>query len=117
MAERAADTSWIDDLIWDPGQQPERTALAWQRTYVAMLLATLAVLRLALLQESTLGVVAALSCAAVCVACVLTTVGAYRTLISRLGSGQPIEPMGSPALLAVAVTSLSVSTSFVAISL
>ncbi|GLW62552.1 hypothetical protein Arub01_07960 [Actinomadura rubrobrunea] len=89
--------------LWDPGAQPERTALAWSRTTLSLLAAGLLCLRLA---PSAVG--AALAAAAVCGAAALQMRRARRAHLRRarrLPAGAPIADPVS-VLLATAVTVL-----------
>ncbi|GAA4068522.1 MULTISPECIES: DUF202 domain-containing protein [Actinomadura] len=89
--------------LWDPGAQPERTALAWSRTTLSLLAAGLLCVRLA---PSAAG--AALAAAAVCGAAALQLRRARRTHHRRgrrLAAGAPVADPAS-VLLATAVTVL-----------
>ncbi|WP_345019852.1 DUF202 domain-containing protein [Actinomadura keratinilytica] len=89
--------------LWDPGAQPERTALAWSRTTLSLLVAGLLCVRLA---PSAAG--AALAAGAVCGAAALQLRRARRTHRRRgrrLPAGAPVADPAS-VLLATAVTVL-----------
>lgn len=77
------------EAVWDPGLQPERTNLAWQRTWLALLSAGLIVARLVAHYSGAAGV--AIAAAAVLLAAVLGRIGSrrYATLQHRLQSETP----------------------------
>ena len=85
---------------WDPGLQPERTALAWQRTGVAASLASLVALRDGIAAADPPVVVLAV----LALAAALAVVGQSRTELPRrvraLRAGAPLPaPAAVPAVL------------------
>ncbi|MFI0356712.1 DUF202 domain-containing protein [Actinomadura sp. 9N407] len=89
--------------LWDPGAQPERTALAWSRTTLSLIVAGLLCVRFA-----PSGPAAALSAAAVCGAVSLQlrrTQKQHHRRHQRLTAGTRVADPGS-ILLATAVTML-----------
>lgn len=98
------------DQLWDAGLQPERTALAWQRTCLACAAGSLAVLRLAVTAGSALAALLG----AVALLMTVATAGwlrlRYRRMTRRLNRGSPIATLGPalPTALAIALLGLSV---------
>lgn len=79
----------------DEGRAPERTALAWQRTGLAVVLAGVAVLRLAAVRGTVVGVVTAVVAVVLAVAVLVRVrLGYDRAVAATAG---PTPPMG-PAL-------------------
>lgn len=90
----------------DTGAQPERTALAWQRTSLAVVLACTAVLRLAAVRGSVGGsVVAVLAALLAGVALVRVRFGYVRSA-SDLVSGGGTVMMGPAAFTAASIALL-----------
>ena len=87
-----------------PGAQPERTALAWQRTSLAVVLACAAVLRLAALRGSVTGSVVAVAAAVLAVASLARVRFGYARSASRL-----LEETGTVVMGPAAVTAGSVA--------
>jgi putative membrane protein len=93
----------------DGGVQPERTALAWQRTGLAVVLASLAVLRLAAFRGSVAGVVVgAVAGVLAVVALVLVRFG-YARGVRDVSSGAGAVAMGPAATTTAAIALLAVS--------
>ncbi|MBG6087693.1 DUF202 domain-containing protein [Actinomadura viridis] len=89
--------------LWDPGAQPERTALAWSRTTLSLLVAGLFCVRLAPSPAAT-----ALAAAAVCGAVSLQlrrALAGHRGRGRRLAAGAPVADPVS-VLLATVLTVL-----------
>ena len=76
--------------IWDPGLQVERTSLAWQRTNLSLLGASLVCARLVMVVLPGLGIVMAVTSAAL--AAVLTAMHGRRLgrLRGAVSSGVPL---------------------------
>lgn len=70
MTDRGAESAW------DPGLQPERTSLAWQRTWLALLCAGLIVARLVAPYSVSAGIL--IAAASVLVAAALGRIGSRR---------------------------------------
>lgn len=87
------------DSTWDPGLQPERTSLAWQRTWLALLSVGLIVARLVAHYSLTLGVV--IASGAVLLAAILGRLGSrrYAELQHELHAATPQGRGGINALL------------------
>ena len=83
--------------LWDPGLQPERTALAWQRTALATAVAALAVTRLATHRPSVPVLVVAVLAAAFAALTAVRSAINYRRAVRELHAGRPLRPLG-PAL-------------------
>lgn len=86
----------------DEGRAPERTALAWQRTGLAVVFAGVAVLRLAVVRGSVAGVAAGL------LAMLTAAVVLARVRLGGRGTAVdgPTVPMGPAALTAVSIALL-----------
>jgi uncharacterized membrane protein YidH (DUF202 family) len=93
---------------WDRGLQPERTALAWQRTGLATAAAALAALRLAvLLNNPVAAVMAAVALGGAVGAAMHARLG-YRRLTRRLTLGLPAGLVGPPPVQVAAVVLLGI---------
>lgn len=77
------------DAVWDPGLQPERTSLAWQRTWLALLSAGLIVARMVAHYSGAAGV--AIAAGSVLLAAGLGRIGSrrYAELQRRLQADTP----------------------------
>lgn len=87
------------ETVWDPGLQPERTSLAWQRTWLALLSAGLIVARLVAHYASAAGV--AIAAGSVLLAAALGRIGSrrYADLHHRLHTDTPLGRGGFNLLL------------------
>lgn len=87
------------DSTWDPGLQPERTNLAWQRTWLALLSAGLIVARLIVQYSVPIGIV--LAAGSVLLAAMLGRVGSrrYVDLQHKLYAETPLGHGGFNVLL------------------
>jgi uncharacterized membrane protein YidH (DUF202 family) len=95
--------------LWDPGMQPERTALAWRRTAIAVATAALVELRLAVVHGAWVGVAGAFAALAIAAGTIRQSSAGYARATERLRSGGPIRPLADPRLLAAAVLALAAS--------
>jgi uncharacterized membrane protein YidH (DUF202 family) len=95
----------IDRSLFDPGLQPERTALAWRRTVVALAVGALIALRLL---PATLGLWSlAAGFTGVGLAAVIWVLAGRRARKTRdalLGSSEPLPDAALLLLLALVVT-------------
>jgi putative membrane protein len=96
--------------VWHSGLQVERTALAWRRTTLAMLAASVVALRVGGLYEDIAAM--ALSSASLLVAGVLAWRGRgrYRQVSADLVGGRPHKLLLSGAWAAAGIVLLAVST-------
>ncbi|MEW2358195.1 DUF202 domain-containing protein [Spirillospora sp. NPDC029432] len=85
--------------LWDPGAQPERTALAWSRTTLSLIVAGLLCVRFAPTAPS-----AALAAAAVCGAVSLQLRRTQKQHVRRTSAPPAVDPVS--VALATAVTVL-----------
>jgi hypothetical protein len=92
---------------WDPGLQPERTALAWRRTAIAAATAALVVLRVAIAHDSPWGAAGAFLALVVAGETIRQSSAAYARAAARLRSGLPLRPLADPRLLTAAVVVLA----------
>lgn len=85
--------------VWDPGLQPERTSLAWQRTWLALLSAGLIVARLVAHYSLPAGI--AIAAGSVLLAAALGRIGSrrYADLQHKLNAEVPQGRGGVNALL------------------
>lgn len=92
----------MSDGIWDPGLQVERTSLAWQRTNLSLLGASLVCARLVMVVLPGLGIAMAVTSAAL--AAVLTAMHGRRLgrLRAAVTSGDRL-PDAKPYLLMAAM--------------
>jgi uncharacterized membrane protein YidH (DUF202 family) len=93
--------------LWDPGLQPERTALAWRRTAIATASAALVVVREAVAHgawPATAGAIMALLIAA---ETIRQSSAAYARAADRLRTGVPLKPLADPLLMTAAVLVLA----------
>lgn len=93
----------------DTGAQPERTALAWQRTGLAVVLASLAVLRLAAVRGSVPGTVVAALAGTLAVAALLRVRFGYERSAGGVATESGVVAMGPAAATAAAIALLAVS--------
>lgn len=96
--------------VWDPGLQPERTALAWQRTALACAVAALALCRLAVHRASSPAAFAALAATVVALLSLASVRAGYRRTRRRLGDQQPIAGSGPALLTTVGILLIAVGT-------
>jgi len=93
-----------DGALFDPGLQPERTALAWRRTALSLALGALIALRLL---PPVLGAWSfAVGFAGIAFGAVIWVLAgrrAERTRAALLGSSAPLPDAGLPLLLALVV--------------
>lgn len=90
----------------ETGAQPERTALAWQRTSLAVVLACAAVLRLAAVRGSVTGSVVAVLAALLAVASLARVRFGYARSASRLLAESGTVLMGPAAGTAASISLL-----------
>jgi uncharacterized membrane protein YidH (DUF202 family) len=98
-----------DQRLFDPGLQPERTALAWRRTGLALMVASLIALRILpdnlgswALAPSLLGLVAAIT---VLYLAHQRQTALNRALTDRRGSSTSLPTGRLPLLMAIVVSS------------
>lgn len=101
------------DGPWDPGLQPERTALAWQRTGLALVVASLVAVRDGALSGGPAGV-AVLVPALAAALCGLAVVRLSRTeldaRVAALQAGAPLPPPVATGAAASGVLLLAAAT-------
>ena len=86
------------------GAAPERTALAWQRTAISLLVGAAIVARLTYRWVGPLGLVLVVAAMAACI----WVLGHTRTLVSRNHHGDGVRHIAiTAAMLALAVTELA----------
>jgi putative membrane protein len=76
--------------LWDPGLQPERTALAWRRTYLALAICSIAAMRVL---PSLLGVWALVAAGLGLLSSIVLLLDAQRRAAAmnlQLRSGRPV---------------------------
>ncbi len=101
--------------VWHSGLQTERTALAWRRTSLSMLTASVVALRLGFLRDADVAcVVAALSLAVWSVLSWRSRAG-YRATSDALLAGRPHRPMLSGGWAATGIVLLAVATLLLAL--
>jgi hypothetical protein len=101
--------------LWDPGLQPERTALAWRRTAIAMATVALIVIRSALGRGAWAGAIAA-GAALVLGALTLGQSGhGYTRASQRLGEELPHEPLADPRTATAGVVLLAAAAILTAV--
>ncbi len=99
----------MNDGIWDPGLQPERTSLAWQRTSIALILTALALLRLAALSASVIAAAAAALAMAVGGYALLDASAEYRTSLPALHMNLPLRSTLRPTCVCASTALLGIS--------
>ncbi len=96
-------------MVYDPGLQPERTALAWRRTALSLVVVSLGAARLLPAQLGAGAVVLGVAGAAGGVAVhVLAGRRARRTTARLLATGDLAHPHSAGALLAVVAGAVTV---------
>ncbi|MGY4719447.1 YidH family protein [Naumannella cuiyingiana] len=97
---------------WDPGLQNERTRLAWQRTALSLLVATLVMARL--LAHTSIPLAIGLSTASVLIMAALARLAErrYRLAQRRLHANAPLSGAGLPAAMTALLVLLGVATAF-----
>lgn len=92
--------------VWDPGLQPERTLLAWNRTVLALVVGTVAMGRW-FAQDSGLLAGALLALVLPAALWLLAHVGRRRErILIALHAGQPLPPGGRQTLVLSAAVAL-----------
>src|SRR5918999_5451408 len=95
--------------LWDPGLQPERTALAWQRTALATAVAALAVTRLAVHRAAVPALAIAALAAGSAALTLVFSAAAYRRTVRCLTERRPLDPLGPALPTTVAIALLGVA--------
>lgn len=93
---------------WDPGLQPERTAMAWQRTSLAVAVSALAVARLAVRDDSIAGLMLGSLVLASSAIAILRVQRGYRRMV-RASDSLVTCPVGPAATTAFSVALLGVA--------
>jgi len=96
--------------VWKAGLQVERTALAWRRTTLSMLGASVLAVRLGLLRDNPAATVLALSSLVVWGVLAWRSRGRYREVSDNLVAGRPHRPLLSGGWAATGVTLLAMAT-------
>lgn len=102
--------------LWDPGLQPERTALAWRRTAIAAAAAALVVLRVAIVHDAWPAAAGAFLALVIAGETIRQSSAAYARAAACLRSGLPLRPLADPRLLTGAVVVLAGSAIAVALT-
>jgi len=100
----------------DRGAQPERTALAWQRTSLSVVVACGAVLRLAAVRGSVAGTVVTVAAAIFALVTLVRVRFGYARSASALAAGTGTVVMGPAAATTAAVTLLALAALIVELS-
>lgn len=121
MSERGASESGADERVWDAGLQPERTALAWRRTGLALGAGSLLLARAfaevsvaVVLAVGALGVVAAI---AILLAVERRYRAHHRRLTTARGERVPLAGGGLPLAVAAMTVLLGCGAASAAILL
>lgn len=98
---------------WDPGLQPERTALAWQRTGLALLVASLVAFRDGVAAAEPVTLLLALVAFAASVVVLRSARGELGPRLAALRAGRPLPaptavPAAAGAVLALAAATVAV---------
>jgi uncharacterized membrane protein YidH (DUF202 family) len=99
--------------VWDPGLQPERTALAWRRTAIALAVGSIAALRILPELAGAIGTVLGVLGLAGAVALAIAAEARYRTVHARLvrsaAAGSAPRVGGGALLAAIAAGTLVIA--------
>ena len=96
--------------VWHRGLQVERTALAWRRTTLSMLAASVVALRVGGLYENLAAMALASTSLGVCGALAWRSRSRYRQMSADLAAGRPHELLLSGGWAAAGIVLLAVST-------
>lgn len=96
--------------VWEQGLQVERTALAWRRTCLAMLVASLVAVRLGALRDSPPAIAPAVASLLIWVVLSWRSRARYRHVSEALRAGRPHEPLLSGAWAATGIGLLALAS-------
>ena len=96
--------------VWKPGLQVERTALAWRRTTLSMLGASVLAVRLGGLRDNPTATGFAIASLVVWSVLAWRSRGRYREVSDNLIAGRPHEPLLSGGWAATGITLLAMAT-------